>query len=431
MNIRWNPKVFGLNWAQLQSKFWDMLLLLVLFLILEFEYFDFVNIPLFQEKMGFDFQWDLLRYITGKALLLPLILMAVQFKSTAYFLNAILLIFMSFPAIIMFEFMPQTPFIIVGSLIAFHWANYFLRGIEVQWSALKWGINTQKHYLLLTILAFIMVIPILIKNGLPHNFDVLDYHKIYDVRAQMAQHSNRLTIYFFSWLIKIVIPIALVLSMKSKKWFWTILLGILQLYLFMISGQKSAFVALFVVFMMWIKTWEKQIRYLLIITISIILLTKLVSWFSGEIIFESIVVRRTFFLPAIINNYYFDFFAHQPIHWSHSFLRHFIDYPFDLQPPQLIGSQYFDAPKANVNSGFISDGFMNLSYWGIVLNSVVVLGLFKILDSLKISSIFAGVILIIIYTIINSYLPTSFINHGIALFVFLCLFIFRNSALEK
>jgi len=177
---------------------------------------------------------------------------------------------------------------------------------------------------------------------------------------------------------------------------------------------------------MFLPSYRYQVRLVLIAFVLMIIASKVITLTTNEIMPESIVVRRTFFLPAIIINDYFDFFKDNHIYLSHSILKSFIEYPYELQPEQIISVEYFNSTTGHCNSGFISDGFMNFGYTGVILNIIGLLAVFKIMEVIKISHLYAGIIFIIIYTFISSYFLTSLLTHGVILFIILAFFILRT-----
>ena len=133
---------------------------------------------------------------------------------------------------------------------------------------------------------------------------------------------------------------------------------------------------------------------------------------SGNYYISSLVVRRVFFIPALLDTYYFDFFKDKPIYWSASFLSPFIDYPYDLNPPHLIASHYFNKPEMSSNNGIISDGYTNFGWIGILVNIGIVSTIFSMINSLNINHKFFGLFFVFFITLLSSALPTVLITHG-------------------
>jgi len=167
------------------------------------------------------------------------------------------------------------------------------------------------------------------------------------------------------------------MSYKQRKFVFMGVFVLFQIYLFSTGAHKSAFFSLFVILLMFLPSYRYQVRLVLIAFVLMIIASKVITLTTNEIMPESIVVRRTFFLPAIIINDYFDFFKDNHIYLSHSILKSFIEYPYELQPEQIISVEYFNSTTGHCNSGFISDGFMNFGYTGVILNIIGLMPLIK------------------------------------------------------
>ena len=414
-----------IDFKNINNKYVELFLFLTLFFFLEYEYYYFV-VPLFKENMGFDFAFSLWKYGLVKLFLTGLLFINYKLKEFNYFANSLFLIFLSFPAIILFEFMPGTPISISLFIILFHVLFYLSSLIKFDIKTDKYIINKKYSLYIILGITILMLIPFFIIYGFKINTDALLFKDVYKIRAEAAIKSNILTSYFLGWLIKIIIPIGIIISLHKKKCLLVALFILAQLYVFSTGAHKSAFFSIFVVFIMYIKTYRKQVAFILFSFIVLIIASKIIFVIDGNIIAESLIVRRTFFLPAIIINDYFDFFQNNYIHLSHSVLHKCILYPYDLNPPYLIGKYYFNNPASHVNSGFISDGYMNFGYIGVIINILGVILFLKLFQFLRISYIYSGILFIIVYTFINSYFLTSLLTHGILVFLVLNFFILRN-----
>jgi len=405
------------------SRYLEPLLFLIILIILQFEFYDFVNIPFYQKSNGFSFEFTTWRFILGNLLALFFIDLNSKQKDLSYFVNSMFTVFLTFPVLILFMYMPETPSVLIIFLLLFHFLLYFSYVYPPNIKLKKLGLNQTQIVWIISGLTLLMLIPFLLVYGLKINYKVFLFQDIYETRAIASAKSTFITSYFFSWLMKIVVPIGVVLSLKNKKWLALAFFIIVQLYLFSIAAHKSAFFSLFVVLIMVINSYRKQVLALLSLIIIAIIASKIVSITTGDLLAESIVVRRVFFLPAVIINDYFDFFKDHHTYLSYSIFKSFITYPFDLQPPQLIGRAYFMSDTANVNSGFLSDGFMNFGYIGVIINIIAVVGIFRIVQFMNLTSSYSGILLIIIYTLISSFLLTCLLTHGILLFFVLIYFI--------
>ena len=129
-------------------------------------------------------------------------------------------------------------------------------------------------------------------------------------------------------------------------------------------------------------------------------------------IIASLIIRRVFFLPSLLDVYYFDFFQDNPIYYSHSFFTSIFNYPYFQSPKSLISINYFNDFNMNANNGLISDGYMNLGVVGILLNLILFSCIMTFIKSLNISMKFYGIVFLFIFSVLSSPLSTIMVTHG-------------------
>jgi hypothetical protein len=103
----------------------------------------------------------------------------------------------------------------------------------------------------------------------------------------------------------------------------------------------------------------------------------------------------------------------------------FLNYPFDVEPPFIIGEHYFSKPEMSANNGIISDGYMNFGVIGVVIWSIILVMILKLLDSLTVNKnkyILWPLIFLGIKSLIDGALLTSLWTHGFFLTILLCYF---------
>ena len=137
----------------------------------------------------------------------------------------------------------------------------------------------------------------------------------------------------------------------------------------------------------------------------------------------SIFARRAFFVPSLLDSFYFDFFEDIPLYWSGSIGRNFIDYVYDKPIPYIIGEVYFSDPEMAANNGIVSDGFSNAGFLGVIINGLFLGFYMSVIKSLNISHKFYGLYFLLLISIISSSLPVVLLTHsGIALLIFALIF---------
>jgi len=140
--------------------------------------------------------------------------------------------------------------------------------------------------------------------------------------------------------------------------------------------------------------------------------------------FKSIFVRRVFFVPSLLNEFYFDFYKDSHLYLSHSIFSSFIDYNYDMSPAHTIADVYFHKPKMNANNGIISDGFMNFGYAGVVIYSLIFSLIFAFINSIKLNPKYFGLFVFYMLTFISSALLTVMLTHGFFLVLIFTFIIF-------
>ena len=409
----------------------QIVLFVAFFLILQMEYINFINIPLFREKMGFDFEYSVSRLVFSNLMFVLLLLIIRRLSAFDYFINSMFFIFLSIPSLVFYEFMPNTPIAISLFVILFHILYYALSKLEFSYQPKIIDISERMKMFVLLIIVILMIIPFVINYGFTINTDAFDSSKIYSVRELGTQKLTLITGYFYGWIVRILIPIGFVIAIKQRKFIFAFLFLLMQVYLYSLLAQKLVFVTLFIMFIMVVRSYYQQITWILLSLILLIIMSKFVSIFTSNIMLESIVVRRTFFIPTIITKDYLEFFNDNYIYWSNSVLKMFSGYPYDTSPNILIGSEYFDGVIKSANTGFLGDGYMNFGYFGMLLNTIGVVVVFRLFSMMKISSDYSGVFIIIIYTLVNGYFFTSLLTHGILVLLFVSFFILRNTHQEQ
>jgi len=405
------------------NKIIDAILLFLIMILLEFAYKNFVSE--FFSNNGFIYNYRIDKYIITKLLLIVALYFNTFNKKSLYFVSSLFIALMFIPNLIILEFVNNTPFaisfFILLTIIFFSLSNYLTINIK------SVNLTIKNKLLVISIIGLLLFLPFIFIYKFDLNFKVLLFQDIYKVRAIGKAKASALTAYSYNWLVKIIFPVALLLSMKYKNVLLFILILTAQLYLFLAQAQKSVFISIFLLGFYYLPSYYKQIRFLLTTIIITIISTSLITAFTGNIMIESIFIRRVFFVPAINNNFYFKFFKDKFIYHSHSILKSVFEYPYKLKPPFLMGKIFYNHPESSVNNGFISDGYMNMGFIGILINIIIIVSYFKIISKLNISPIFSGVFIIIVYTLISSYLLTSLLTHGLLLFLLIAFLLLQNT----
>lgn len=282
--------------------------------------------------------------------------------------------------------------------------------------------STIIRYLIFFSLFLVVLLMIYKYYGISFNFNLAI---VYEIRKVYKEAGIPLAGYLFNWMAYVVNPFFFVLFLTKRKWLPVILITVLQLLLFSATGHKSYFFILpFILCLMWIVTKKNPLFYFSSGLTAIIILSMLSYWLINDIWVSSLFTRRVLFVPAQLSFLYYDFFSNNSYTFlsQHRIFRIFLDYPYHLAPPHLIGEVYFNAPDMSANNGIYADAYMNFGFVGFVLWGFLLAIILKLIDSFsknKKITVTIAIISMPSLTLVNSALLTSLLTHGLLLALFL------------
>jgi len=404
----------------------NTLLIIFLFITMIYGYVSFVY-PVF-EYAGFKYTENIYKVLES-TLLFFMTLTLINYKKISKFIyavNMLILLFMSIPNYILYMFM-DIPRAIIYSYFFLHFMIITISILKFRFKS--YSIKSKQENKILLIVSFLLLLPFFIKYGTNLNFNVFLFQDIYEVRAISAEGNNIFTNYFYSWLTRVILPFLIVYGVIKKKKIF-IMIGIIStLYLFLVAAHKSVFFGLIILlYLNLFQGYYKKIFALLITVIVVFFSGLLIYIFDNNVIVSSMFLRRVFFLPTLLNNYYFDFFDGNHLYLSHSIFKSIVHYPYDMVPSHVIGLEYFHNANMGANNGIISDGFMNFGYIGIAINVIIFSLIIKFFQSIQLNELLFPIVFSFIFSINSSALLTVLLTHG--LFVFIVMSLLFNKKLN-
>ena len=287
-------------------KFQISLLVLIVYLLFNISYFLTIS-PLYG-YMGFAFNPISSRVFIGFLIVLlnSAFLLRGSRNEFIYAAHVIFSIFYLFPNLILNSVISEH-WDIVLSIMFFLLCLNLLGLVDFRIKFLK--VNERSQLYWLTFITFLAIIPFIIIYGKSINFSNFLFEGSNETRMQSRELATTYTSYSYSWLAKILIPIGLVYALLKRKYILSIFFLVSVLFLFLTSAHKSVFIGLMsILFFYYGSTILIKIKYFLIILIGITLLSFLLNSMFEFHYIESLFIRRIFFLPALLNIHYFDFF---------------------------------------------------------------------------------------------------------------------------
>ncbi len=405
----------------------NFLLSLLLYFILEYSFRVFIS----KAYHIYAYSYEMHRYLTAKLIYLIVLIFVNRIKSPfIYVMTYIFLILMLAPNLILYQYM-KFDFRIIIVLVFFFLYMSFLGSFQIKqhWQIKFFPQHKAQIFLLFAVL---LIIPYFMTYGFHFNFSVFTLDdSIYAQRSKANSKAGVYILYTMGWLAKVILPILLIITLQSKKRIMIIITLVLMVYLFVTMSHKVMLIGpIAVLGFYYVSNTKAQISIILLGLLSILIFSRFLTEFMNYNNLEGTFVNRLFFVPAILNHYYFEFFDGNPQYLSNSVLSGFIDYKYSLQPRYLIGKVYWDSPNTSANNGFVSDGFLHFGYIGSFVFSILLGGIIKLFDSLRINSRYNGVFLISMFTFTSSAFFTNLLTHGILLLILLSYLFLQNTEKE-
>lgn len=274
------------------------------------------------------------------------------------------------------------------------------------------------QYSIFIFLSTLAVVLIKIYSGISLNFDL---NKVYEIRSGYVSLGIPFSGYLFNWVAIIANPFFMVFFLSKRKWAYAATVFVVQLILFSATGNRIyLFCIPFVLLFVYSLKFKNPAVFVSVI-FSIMVFLGIISYvLFGDIWISSLFANRTLFDPAVVSFDYYDYFSKNGFIYlsSTSIFNLFVNYPFDLDPPHLIGEVYYGNPSANVNSGIVADAYMNFGLFGFVLWSILLSSLLKLVDSLsknKDTRLCVAVLGMMPILFTNTSFFTSFATNGLAI----------------
>lgn len=212
------------------------------------------------------------------------------------------------------------------------------------------------------------------------SFVALD--EVYTKRAQAKQSAGFFIGYAVGWVSNFASPILIVAGLYGRRLSY-VFIGISgYLLIYMLAGHKSSLISIVFIFGVYYFAHRLTLQKVISVSLGALVSVFVVDFLLGRAFLAPYTFDRMVVAPSVLSLFYFDFFeSNEPIYLSHSILRAVVSNPYRMQPPEIIGSTYFDGDWANVN--FVGEGFANFHTVGVVLFLFFTVFIVKLYDSVS------------------------------------------------
>lgn len=253
--------------------------------------------------------------------------------------------------------------------------------------------------------------------GFQLNFSI---YSIYSFRAERSFSNIPLGGYIIPWAAKVAVPfLVLYFAYRRSAKFYSLLISAVcaQILLYAITGHKTFLFlvpAVFVVSKLSVsRSFIGNLAWLSAVGVFLFAYIDVAT--SGSAL-SGLLTRRVFFVPAQLTHMYFDYFDGEYLYLSHSILSPFLDYPYTLNPPKLIGLSYFGSADQAANTGIVADAFMNFGAFGVILWAALLSAVLVIVEKVSYGrrkALVYPLIILAFYNMLNGAFLTSLLTHGV------------------
>jgi hypothetical protein len=363
-------------------------------------------------NQGFTYDFSIQRTIVGVGLFLISVLSYLIIKTGRQrFFTFFILLVLVVPNLVLFQVSNAQIGITLSMMLIL-----FASIIPIKWPELRLSLSTKMRNGLIVSLILALASILIYDFGIIPKLASFSLGEAqYAIRSQVRNSTSWISSYSFSLVSQYALPFMILTSIMAQKKALAFLFSLLLVYLFMLNPHKTV---LFNIFLMLILFGGTSHRAKLLSLMSVLLILSILGRIESQFAIdgkgwiESLFYRRFLLLPARLNSCFFEVFQNQQIKLSHSILKHWLDYPFELQPPYLVCEHCLGSAEGHANNGLFSDGFMNFGWAGVIAWSLGVGLLLNVVSTLRTPSHFVLLDFVFLNFLKSTAFLTVMLTHG-------------------
>ncbi|PML38970.1 hypothetical protein BCT78_04595 [Vibrio breoganii] len=294
-------------------------------------------------------------------------------------------------------------------------------------------VSRKMYMYTLSLIVLVYLLLIVRYGGLRYlNFDI---SKVYDFRREAAEILPSSFAYLSPWIAKFILPITFVLAIVTKNRTLLLYSFTCSILIFALTAHKAPlFYPVVIAINVYLYSRYKYDKLIpaLFVVIAII---GLMDFYLNSVLesgswgwFGSLFIRRTLFVPSLMNDYFVSYFSENAFYiWSNSSISlGILDRIYALNPPNLIGEYYFGDSNMSANVGWVASGYAHAGWIGSIIYSVALSCVMLLLKTYgeKVGEkiVFATSFPLIFSLILSSDFVTALLTHGLAFYVLLIIF---------
>jgi hypothetical protein len=287
--------------------------------------------------------------------------------------------------------------------------------------------------ILLSIISYALIV-----SSFGLQFHYVSFDDTYSVRAQFQntiEQAPTVVAYAIGWQAWVINPLVMAIGLRSRRMSWLLTGAVGEFAIYSITAFRAMFYsAALLLYLLWAMRSEKAFGARLLSMWSALFAGAGALQLIGySIIPESLLGVRMTALPGLLTGYYYEFFSSHPkAHLGHSIFRFFLDYPYAVEPPYLIGATYFHSASNDANANVWADAYANFGYFGIILATLLLAAVLWSYDSMAVhcdKRLATLAMALPAFSLANGALLTSLLSNGMGL-AMLLVYLMPRAAYE-
>ena len=259
--------------------------------------------------------------------------------------------------------------------------------------------------------------------GLSYGFS-LQFHALTDVYDQREAYSDGgggtgLVGASVGILQNVLAPTFLIIGLRRRSWILASLSVLISLYIYSITGLKSALIGTVFVAGVYMLTAISRprnfVRLFSVLAGVFVAIAGLLSSMPGFSILIDLVVRRILVMQGMLAYNYIEIFGTQPpTYLSHTIFGSFSGSPFVGNPSEIVGESLFGR-SVHANASVLTDGYVSGKAAGVILAAVAAALFFVLLNTVAATldrRVSIPLSCMVAYMFTQSGLITALLNHG-------------------
>lgn len=293
------------------------------------------------------------------------------------------------------------------------------------------------HIIFVVFICGSIILSYVYNGGFKFNLS-LNTEDVYEARLLARDKFGIIVNYFRNTAMYAVLPLLTTYSLFKKKYSMVCLCLFTQVLLFNIDSIKST---LFLTILSIIAYFFVNKKIIVSIAKAIMLInygSVVTYFFTGGLFLVDNLMKRVYFLPALISNFYYEYVTDNgAMYFASSLLLEFniiSDYIYSqLSLPFSVGLQYFGNAEIRANTGAFG-GAYEYGILGIFIIPLVYVCFFCMLNKFTSNintKVFISVIVVYSYMIANTSITTIFLVYGFIITIYELYLINEISLLER